>query len=141
MRFVKLLAIVALLCLGSSVAKASSSLPTWLPNCQGVPQSKPTQVVFACGDGNTYAEKLTWTGWGQYYAYAQGMLVQNDCTPNCAQGHFHSRQASLTAYGKQTCPNGEIAYKSVAYTITDPSLPSSVPAQGNFNFPCKPMGT
>lgn len=140
MRTLKLIVIISMLSLvGAVAAWADSSLPTMLPNCQGVPQAKPSQVVFACGDGNVYAQKLTWTNWGEYYAYAQGVLVRNDCTPNCAAGHFHSYEASLTAYGKQRCPNGELAYKGVSYTITDPKFPSSGDAAYNGVFPCRPM--
>src|SRR5579872_1294002 len=136
MRGISLLVILVALVLTGPLAKSDSNS---LPTCQGVPQSKPSEVVFACGDGNVYAHSLVWTDWGDYYAYAQGTLVENDCTPNCAAGHFHSHQVSLTAYGKQRCPNGELAYRSVAYTITDPMLPASVTAQASFNFPCKPM--
>jgi hypothetical protein len=139
MRTLKTVLVLMILCLAPTLSRADNTLPTTLPNCQGVPQSMPSQVMFACADGNVYAQKLSWTSWGQYYAYARGQLVQNDCTPNCAAGHFHSYEASLTAFGREHCPNGEIAYRRVAYTITDPTFPSAGNAQYIATFPCKPM--
>jgi hypothetical protein len=125
--------------IGIAPSRAAGNFPTMLPDCQGVPQSMPSKVVFACGDGNVYASNLTWTNWGQFYAYARGTLTQNDCTPNCAAGHFHTYEASLTVWGQEHCPNGDLAYRRVAYTITDPAFPSSGQAQYIGTFPCKPM--
>lgn len=118
--------------------KAHSSLPTVLPNCVGTPQSKPSQVILACGDGNVYANKLNWKSWGQLYAHASGVLEMNDCTPDCARGRFHLYQASLTAYGEQRCPDGKIAYKTVKYHVGDPKWPQHENRDYSFDFPCRP---
>lgn len=95
---------------------SAANRPNYLPNCRGVPEHKPSVVVFACADYNLRATDLRWTQWGEYYAYARGKLEMNDCTPNCVQGHFQSYPVSVTAFGRQQCPNGEIAYASVRYT-------------------------
>ena len=43
----------------------------------------------ACADYNALLEALRWTSWATTSATAVGTLVYNDCTPNCAEGHFH----------------------------------------------------
>jgi hypothetical protein len=57
-------------------------------NCQK-PSVEPTEIVLACADYNTLLEALHWTSWTATSATAVGTLVYNDCTPNCAEGHFH----------------------------------------------------
>jgi hypothetical protein len=123
----------------SAIAEADNGLPTMLPNCEGVPANKPSEVVFACGDYSIVAQKLQWSSWGGYYARASGVLIVNDldCSPDCAAGHFHSYKVSLTAYGKQHCPDGEIAYQSVKYLIIGGG-PEPVARGGSGDFPCRP---
>jgi hypothetical protein len=57
-------------------------------NCQ-TPSVEPTEIVLACADYNALLEALRWTSWTATSATAVGTLVYNDCTPNCAEGHFH----------------------------------------------------
>ena len=137
MMFVLALSVFSCLLLPASL-KAHTSLPTVLPDCVGVPHSKPSEVILACGDGNVAAQKLKWRNWGQSSAHASGVLGMNDCTPDCARGHFHSYQASLTTSGEQRCPDGKIAYKTVTYHVEDPNWPDPNNRDSSFDFPCKP---
>lgn len=57
-------------------------------NCK-TPSVEPTEIVLACADDNAILEALHWTSWTATSATAVGTLVYNDCTPNCAEGHFH----------------------------------------------------
>ena len=57
-------------------------------NCK-TPSVEPAEIVLACADYNTLLESLHWTSWTATSATAVGTLVYNDCTPNCAEGHFH----------------------------------------------------
>jgi len=57
-------------------------------NCQ-TPSVEPAEIVLACADGNALLEDLHWTSWTATSATAVGTFVYNDCTPNCAEGHFH----------------------------------------------------
>jgi hypothetical protein len=57
-------------------------------NCK-TPSVQPAEIVLACADYNTLLEALHWTSWTAASATAVGTLVYNDCTPNCAEGHFH----------------------------------------------------
>jgi hypothetical protein len=52
--------------------------------------TKPSTIILACGDGNAVLQKLTWSSWQSHSASGQGSLSQNDCTPDCADGTFHS---------------------------------------------------
>jgi len=129
--------VAALLFAWAVPSRADNGMPTVLPNCiNKAPEARPAEVVFACGDGNLYASKLKWTNWGSSQASATGVLEQNDCTPYCAAGHFHSYKVNLTASGKQRCPNGALAYATVSYTVLDKSYP--YPDRKNSqNFPCR----
>jgi hypothetical protein len=57
-------------------------------NCK-TPSVEPTEIVLACADYNAILESLHWTSWTATSATAVGTFVYNDCTPNCAEGHFH----------------------------------------------------
>jgi hypothetical protein len=86
-----------------------------LPDCLGKPKVRPAQIIFACGDGNFSVQHLKWTGWGESFAAALGDAQLNDCTPNCASGHFHTYRMMLVVTGRQTCPDGGAAYQAVTY--------------------------
>lgn len=138
--------------ISSSGVRAAGTLPMYLPDCQGVPVRAPSTITFACADGGIVGTKITWTDWGSYYAHGQGTLSVNDCTPDCADGHFQKYRLSLIAFGKQTCPNGELAYASVKmmyfreetvapYTIAGRTYTTRyTPMQQRVqSFSCRPM--
>lgn len=91
----------------------AASNAQYLPNCLGVPIRQPKEIVFACGDGGIRASNIRSRSWGGYYAYGEGRMMMNDCDPDCASGRYQPYQATFIAFGKQTCPNGEIAYRGV----------------------------
>ena len=53
------------------------------------PTVMPTQIVMACADHGELFVNLRWSGWASDQAAAVGTFRYNDCTPNCANGHFH----------------------------------------------------
>jgi hypothetical protein len=116
----KLLCLVVL-AVGSGALTAANSVwgatPTiGLPDCLGQLTVKPRSVVLACGDGNFRLQSLQWTGWGETFAAARGIAVANDCTPNCAAGHFHSFPVLATVSGRQTCAHRP-AYRTLTYAF------------------------
>lgn len=115
----------------------ASAHPVWLPDCAGALHTKPSSVVFACGDGNLYIQKISWTVWGPRYAFGEGTLVENDCTPDCASGHFHSYAASIEAFGAQRCAGGRVAFDDAAYVITDERLPKPAMRTGDSEMRCR----
>ncbi len=83
-------------------------------DCQGGPaEVKPRTLLYACGDASTVAIKLHWTNWGARRAHATGYLAVNDCTPNCATGHFHDFEAALTLTRLHTFADGRSRYRYV----------------------------
>lgn len=86
---------------------APPATDAWINNC-GPLVSAPASLVMACGDGNYSLAKLTWKGWGTVAAKATGSASANDCTPNCAAGHFHSYPVQIIADGLHACGRAKI---------------------------------
>jgi hypothetical protein len=117
-------------------AAAVGAPPQVLPDCLGKPQVRPAQIVLACADANFGVKGLRWTGWGQSFAAATGTAYANDCTPNCAAGHFHTYRAVVVASGTQRCKNGKRAYKEVTIAFVGPSpYPKGKPS--DFVYPAR----
>jgi len=115
-----------------------------LPNCQGKPEVKPTDVVFACADAGFSATKLHWSSWGSASATATGLASVNDCSPNCVSGHWHTYPIILKASGKQICPSGERAYVRVTYAFIGKSpFPADAPGTSSAvqTFRCRSLTT
>ena len=95
---------------------------------------KPRQIVIACGDGNLYVTRLHWSHWRTGSALGTGTAHANDCTPNCAAGHFHTYRAQIKLSKPATCGNGVRQFTSLRFTYTGraPSGPRSYSTP----FPC-----
>ena len=91
--------------------------------CTGDSAVAPQTYVLTCADANTRLAHLVWSGWGTSTAHATGTLEMNTCTPNCAQGTFHSYPATVTARGSTEVGPGEISYTEVQV--------SAAPLKGN----------
>jgi hypothetical protein len=118
------------------IAAAVAGATIALPDCLGKPKVKPAEVVLACADANFGVRKLRWTGWGSSFAAATGTAYANDCTPNCAAGHFHSYQAVLVASGSQRCASGGRAYARVTVAFVGPS-PFPKAKAGDLVYPAR----
>jgi hypothetical protein len=117
-------------------AAAVGAPPQVLPDCLGKPHVRPAQIVLACGDANFGVKGLRWTGWRQSFAAATGTAYANDCTPNCAAGHFHTYRAIVVASGTQRCRNGKTAYKEITIAFVGPSpYPKGKPS--DFVYPAR----
>ena len=57
---------------------------------------EPTEIPLACADYNLRLTELTWSSWTAASANGNGTLMQNDCTPDCAGGTFHSYPTTVT---------------------------------------------
>lgn len=83
----------AVLALASAVPSASAATapdPTksYLVDCGGNLKIKPKQIVFACGDGNTFIKGITWSTWDMNGAVGKGTLVTNVCLPTCGANNI-----------------------------------------------------
>lgn len=115
---------------------SSQAVVRALPNCQDKPETRPSSVIFACGDGGVYATGVRWINWGDPFATATAAMHANDCTPNCAQGHFHVYSAYLAVTGSQRCPNGVLAYARAAYVARSKGMPTPRSHLDWLNYSC-----
>lgn len=67
---------------------------------------KPPSIVVACADAGLGAKDLTWSAWTATTAKAKGVVYENDCTPDCAEGVFKVYPASITLTGVRSTPDG-----------------------------------
>jgi hypothetical protein len=70
-----------------------------LTTCDRSAVSAPADYVLACADGGLRLDALHWSAWNTPTATASGTLWQNNCTPDCADGHFIPYSASVTVAG------------------------------------------
>ena len=59
---------------------------------------QPTKYVFYCADANSGMKNATYDWWTAKTAHGTATLYYNDCTPNCAAGHFHFVRAEFTLF-------------------------------------------
>jgi len=62
----------------------------------------------------------------------------NDCTPDCAAGHFHSYRIVLIASGTRRCRAGRTAYRTITYAFIGPSpFPATAPGTTDPVYPTR----
>src|SRR5262245_13132913 len=71
-------------------------------NCNK-PEVRPSKVIFSCADGNAYATGIRYHSYGGPVALGQATMHRNTCEPNCAQGHFVSRRATVRLFAIKRC--------------------------------------
>jgi hypothetical protein len=81
---------------------------------------EPRNFILTCADANSVLGKLSWTSWTPGVASATGVLEENDCTPYCAAGHFHSFPALVILWGDTAVKNhpGEHCYAKMTIILT-----------------------
>jgi len=103
------------------VRTTPASAPMVVFDCPGQhAMVRPKNFVLACADGNSAVEKLAWGTWAPGLASAKATLVQNDCVPYCAAGHFHSYPALVVLWGSKAIGHGEHAYTRLTMILTGP---------------------
>jgi hypothetical protein len=111
----------------SASASATSGSATTAPrmvvfDCPGQAKAlvEPRSFILTCADANSVLGKLSWTSWTPGVASATGVLEENDCTPYCAAGHFHSFPALVILWGDTAVKNhpGEHCYAKMTIILT-----------------------
>jgi hypothetical protein len=105
----------------AKVSAGLTSVQTVVFDCPVQPAMvRPKTFIITCADGYTYLGKLAWTSWTPGLASATGALVENDCTPYCADGHFHSYPAVVVLWGNAAVKNhpGEHCYTKMTVILT-----------------------
>jgi hypothetical protein len=93
------LTVAAAVFFGLSLSEATAkSSATILLSCSDKYGAEPSTYVLSCADFNSKFTDLHWTSWGSATAYASGEARWNDCTPNCASGHWKSESVTVWAW-------------------------------------------
>jgi hypothetical protein len=95
---------------------------------------RPRSIVVACGDGNFYLTGIHWASWTAAKATGTGTGHQNDCTPNCAAGHFHAYPARLTLTKPRSC-DGHKVFTTLEWRFTR-TTPKGIALSGATTFNC-----
>jgi hypothetical protein len=102
-----------------------------------VPLVRLRSIVLACGDGNFYVTGLRWTRWDAARADGVGTGHENDCTPYCAAGHFHTYRVAVRLDRPRVCGARrarEFTRVSWAFTARKPR---GAPRSGSETFRCR----
>jgi hypothetical protein len=81
------------------------------------PKARPTEILVACGDASSSLASLVWSTWSSDGAKATGTAWVNDCTPDCADGHFHSYPATVILSGTYPEENGVVLFSQLTEDI------------------------
>jgi hypothetical protein len=104
-------------------------------------QVRPATIITACGDANIALTHLRWRSFGGVTAVAGGSYSANDCTPNCAAGHFHSWAATIVLSGARRCQDGHDDYRDAGVTFTAARPQGVKSSQMTISLPgCPPPG-
>jgi hypothetical protein len=68
--------------------EAGAATGTHLLTCTHQLVTRPGNYLLSCADANARLARVHWSSWGSTRATGVGTLSQNNCTPNCASGHF-----------------------------------------------------
>jgi len=94
-------------------------VPSVMNQCdapQDAPAVRPTSILLACGDGDTFLHNLTWSSWTPTGASGTGTLTADTCTPDCAGGTFVSLPTTVhLSYPVETSAGREFA--TLSYTL------------------------
>ena len=89
MRKLAVFAALALVALAlPAVGTAGSGKPAFAPKDCTKPRVEPKRIVITCGDANFYVQMKHWASFNGKEATGKGKAFINDCTPDCASGHF-----------------------------------------------------
>lgn len=90
-----------------SVAGASAALHVVF-KANGGPALVRPATLYASPTNGPFAKNLTWKGWGQGRATAEGTVYYDTCQPNCSAG-YHSTSGEVVLSGLHRC-SGQLRY-------------------------------
>ena len=85
------------------------------------PRVKPGTIYLACADNGIGLTRLHWTSWTPELASAYGTEWQNDCKPNCAEGHIRNYPVVAALWGSAAVKGhpGERRYTEVTVSYAN----------------------
>ncbi|MBV8064283.1 MAG: hypothetical protein JOY73_02015 [Actinobacteria bacterium] len=96
------------------VALALVAAVVWT-GCTHKPEVRPASIIVACADANFYVDHIRWSSWGAAGAVGKGTAHRNDCTPNCAAGHFHASPVTVRLSKVVTCVKGRREFARISW--------------------------
>jgi hypothetical protein len=86
-----------------TTATAQPATPKYVVlNCSFNPVVAPSTIIISCADAGTGVQNVYWTTWSPNLASGYGTFWENDCTPNCAAGHFNHYPSLDVLWGNAT---------------------------------------
>ncbi|HZQ86565.1 MAG TPA: hypothetical protein VFA83_17090 [Acidimicrobiales bacterium] len=95
----------------------TTAAATRLYTCANTIEFEPSDYVLACADYNAGLQKLHWTSWTESSATATGEWNQNDCQPDCADGHFHQYPVRSAVFDKPTSTSRGVFFNRLTVTF------------------------
>jgi hypothetical protein len=139
---VRTAALILTLAAVAAAAAAAAGIPPRFAGCESFVSPaapgkvRPTSITLACGDGNFYVTNIRWTRWGAGSAVGAGIGHQNDCTPYCAAGKFHSYRVSIRLDERRLCGSRRSAELTrAAWRFVGPK-PRGAARAGSERFRC-----
>jgi hypothetical protein len=108
------------------VALAAAAAVTW-SGCEHRARVRPKAIIVACADANFYVQGIRWSRWSATRAVGAGTAHVNDCTPNCAAGHFHTFRVTVRLSRVVTCVPGRREFARIEWSGAQ---------TGNETLPC-----
>jgi hypothetical protein len=71
-------------------------------DCGFKPVVAPSTVIVTCADAGIGLRDMHWTSWTPRLASGHGTFWENDCKPDCADGHFHYYPSLAVLWGSAT---------------------------------------
>lgn len=105
----------------AGTADTGSTVATAVIDCTGdAPTTRPVSLNLTCGDGSVTFTHIVWTTWSADSATGTGLLGENNCTPNCAQGSVVTEPAAVVLSAPAT-QDGHPIYTAMTVTPVAPN--------------------
>lgn len=86
------------------------------------PAVRPTHVPISCGDGSAFAVHVRWRSLTTAKGSAMGVVLLDDCVPNCAEGHYRAYAARLDFTRVRTVAHRPVFTRlAITFTTRHPS--------------------
>ena len=93
---------LAVLALCASAAIAATGNNRVVGGCTKS-QTKPSEIILACADGNAAVDHIHWSSFGGPQATGSGIYSYNTCSPSCVAGKVKSYSVKLNAAQAKPC--------------------------------------
>jgi hypothetical protein len=67
------------------------------------PAYRPRRLLEITGDGTAFLDHIVWHNWNKPVATATARVHEDDCIPDCAEGHFTTHRTRLRAFRPRLC--------------------------------------